>query len=829
MEIRQGSFWQGQWKKEDILDRTSGDLPILVSSSLLDVSTTGLIFGDRYIFTSPTRVERAQVTIFMYDDLERPVPEGALVYLLNATFTSDASGDCLPFVHGRIYPIEVYSVDYAPNECGDANFWAVVRAARGGKIEFILEPPYAALTYEKPHLGYDDYYLEPAFVYDLEQNWTPFSYTATVSENSELPIFTSAYYAAVAFQPSHLSEGKVFSRARVTINDTRGRPVPPGTSLILSVDEGTIMGTSANYVQTMVSRPGEIMVPYFSPTRSIADQMDAELVVRKPIQDYPSSGYKNPLGFGIITMQGIAFSPADPSVSKLIFGKSFSDILQDLNPLKALGSMKRMAQKAEEVRAARKRLLELAGDSQTSDTELEQAMQEFRQKFGELANTIGHFIQDVPGTTFDPQVSLSAQNTVNSILENGVRRYYQEKIMKKFTTELVSEVTDYMLQKSIEYFYTSTNKLVEADAPRQDIPVLNVELITPLHFVDSETGMFKAFAFRFQVSGDFDTAADSLFVVTDQYPLPLYLFTPEMMPDVAAGFSLISPGIMEVNQIVDSQTVVFEALGVVVAHAGSIVDQVVEQTATDTAAIVLEWLDGNGVTIPEGALDFTSGVVDTAKLFLLQTVPPNPVREQDSVVIHAAYALGHYTLPDSTIQPLTFNAPATFQIDLTNLTLDSTLLPEQFKPFRYDEATGHWVEVASLPGYDSTVVAFEINGTGIFGVGGKSSAIPVTNIREVHKAVIPQKIQLLPNFPNPFNGNTVIRYRLPAAQLVTLVIYDIQGRQVKTLMHQKQEAGWHAVQWDGKNQQGQRVSSGIYFYQLRAGTFRAMRKMVLVQ
>ncbi len=94
---------------------------------------------------------------------------------------------------------------------------------------------------------------------------------------------------------------------------------------------------------------------------------------------------------------------------------------------------------------------------------------------------------------------------------------------------------------------------------------------------------------------------------------------------------------------------------------------------------------------------------------------------------------------------------------------------------------------------------------------------------------IPQSVILYPNYPNPFNPSTTIRYELRQASKVTLKIYNLLGQEVRTLINAQKSSGIHSVVWDGKNNQGQRVTSGVYFYRLEAGDFVKTRKMVLVK
>jgi hypothetical protein len=95
--------------------------------------------------------------------------------------------------------------------------------------------------------------------------------------------------------------------------------------------------------------------------------------------------------------------------------------------------------------------------------------------------------------------------------------------------------------------------------------------------------------------------------------------------------------------------------------------------------------------------------------------------------------------------------------------------------------------------------------------------------------VSPLALSLEQNHPNPFNPSTVIAYTLPEAVHVELVIYDVQGRMVRVLRSSHASAGRHEVDWDGTNASGEPVSSGLYFYRLKAGKEVLTRRMVLLK
>jgi parallel beta-helix repeat protein len=94
----------------------------------------------------------------------------------------------------------------------------------------------------------------------------------------------------------------------------------------------------------------------------------------------------------------------------------------------------------------------------------------------------------------------------------------------------------------------------------------------------------------------------------------------------------------------------------------------------------------------------------------------------------------------------------------------------------------------------------------------------------------PDKFALLQNYPNPFNPETYISFALPVASPVSLKIYNVAGQLVKSLADGEQmSAGLHMVRWDGTNQTGEKVASGIYFYKMNAGDFQATKKMVVTK
>ena len=97
------------------------------------------------------------------------------------------------------------------------------------------------------------------------------------------------------------------------------------------------------------------------------------------------------------------------------------------------------------------------------------------------------------------------------------------------------------------------------------------------------------------------------------------------------------------------------------------------------------------------------------------------------------------------------------------------------------------------------------------------------------KVESPRKFALEQNFPNPFNPETTIRYELAKADNVTIRVYDVSGRLVRTIVNDLQKAGKYEVKWDGKNNAGNQVASGVYFLRMQTPGFTKVRKMTLLR
>jgi hypothetical protein len=99
-----------------------------------------------------------------------------------------------------------------------------------------------------------------------------------------------------------------------------------------------------------------------------------------------------------------------------------------------------------------------------------------------------------------------------------------------------------------------------------------------------------------------------------------------------------------------------------------------------------------------------------------------------------------------------------------------------------------------------------------------------TRVGIAEKETLPENLTLFSNYPNPFNASTIIQYSLPEGSSVTIEIYNILGRKVKTLISATQPAGTHSVVWDARH-----LSSGIYFYRIKAGEYFSTKSCIILK
>jgi hypothetical protein len=150
--------------------------------------------------------------------------------------------------------------------------------------------------------------------------------------------------------------------------------------------------------------------------------------------------------------------------------------------------------------------------------------------------------------------------------------------------------------------------------------------------------------------------------------------------------------------------------------------------------------------------------------------------------------------------------------------------------FRYNDKLP-WPVSADSEGYSLVLINIRLNPDYDNPVSWRASqkihGDPGGSIVSVHQGKdqsLPEKFILSQNYPNPFNSSTVISFSLPLKLLVLLKVFDIMGREVATLVNEELAAGNHYHQWNASN-----ITSGVYFYQLKSGSFIDTKKLVLLR
>ena len=141
-------------------------------------------------------------------------------------------------------------------------------------------------------------------------------------------------------------------------------------------------------------------------------------------------------------------------------------------------------------------------------------------------------------------------------------------------------------------------------------------------------------------------------------------------------------------------------------------------------------------------------------------------------------------------------------------------------------ALSFWGSIAPIQIYDfvnDTITVLSDSTMPLFWLGGQELKI------SENFDVIPDEFVLHQNYPNPFNPTTSINYDLPANEFVSINVFDLMGREVKTLVNKNQTAGYKSIQWNATNNQGQPVSAGVYFYAVQVGEHRQTKKMILLK
>ncbi len=254
----------------------------------------------------------------------------------------------------------------------------------------------------------------------------------------------------------------------------------------------------------------------------------------------------------------------------------------------------------------------------------------------------------------------------------------------------------------------------------------------------------------------------------------------------------------------------------------------------------------NDVSVPLIA-DTSTVIIDYTDILLQNTISAS-VSENDYIKILSVEAnelsvdtaeggLDYFHL-ETSVQNPDFQFELKFTENymiINNLTLDNIgiyIYESSFKnskpgtkDLQKSNTANNWIKVDSEIDTENNEVRFNTQNSGYFSVVDMSQV--VTDVDDHPQ--MPFGYTLEQNYPNPFNPETTIQFQLPVAEKVSLAIYNLKGQLIRILINENMPFGSYAFKWDGRDTQGVKVSSGIYVYLLKAGSFVKNRKMILIK
>jgi len=201
------------------------------------------------------------------------------------------------------------------------------------------------------------------------------------------------------------------------------------------------------------------------------------------------------------------------------------------------------------------------------------------------------------------------------------------------------------------------------------------------------------------------------------------------------------------------------------------------------------------------------------------------------------YDFGEVAVGDSlTWNTLTIRNNTDDFVRIYNMTSNRQEFNVTGLPFPLDILPGYTMDAAVQFSPDSAgpvdavlSIATDLPGMPVKDIALRGFGVSVTGIGDYPEPEAPASFDLQANYPNPFNAGTVISYSVPQRTPVKIIIYTVTGMKIRTLESADKAPGTYSLTWDGSDDRGRAVASGIYFYTLRAGSFTRSRKMVLLR
>ncbi|MFC1693156.1 FlgD immunoglobulin-like domain containing protein [Candidatus Latescibacterota bacterium] len=237
-----------------------------------------------------------------------------------------------------------------------------------------------------------------------------------------------------------------------------------------------------------------------------------------------------------------------------------------------------------------------------------------------------------------------------------------------------------------------------------------------------------------------------------------------------------------------------------------------------------DYLNGTGVSFPEECI--SKNITITIKIPDFAEIDVMTGNVSFGEIIISGINIW-VSVDGETVSQFTFDVPIVLTIPYDSELLASLEIdPENLDMFYYTES-GKLVK----EGITDVVVNSETNViTGNIAHFSDIAVAPKSaGPTAVEENTLPDGFMLSQNFPNPFNPETTISYRLPETSFVKIDVYSVIGQLVRTLVNEIKSAGNYTVTWDGKDNAGSQLRSGVYFYRIKAGDYKLTRKLMLIK
>ncbi len=195
-------------------------------------------------------------------------------------------------------------------------------------------------------------------------------------------------------------------------------------------------------------------------------------------------------------------------------------------------------------------------------------------------------------------------------------------------------------------------------------------------------------------------------------------------------------------------------------------------------------------------------------------LPANPII--GSLINSNAVNLS-WIIPAKSESILTYDLELSKNKDFSGAQVVNNLTASNYQANNLSSKTNYYWRVKSK---NSSGISSSYSYSGSFNTGSTTA---------IHNNELPAQFELSQNYPNPFNPSTTISFSIPNQAFVSLKVFDMLGREVKTLLNQEMVAGKHNLNWNGDNNYGNRVASGTYIYRISAGAIVSTKKMILIK